>query len=183
MRLIAPLTIAALLALAGCSSTSTKVDSGPVRARTFSFVASDARRAPAGTDTESVVNANIHEAIARNLTNRGLKQVDGVGDVVVGYLLILGNNVSTTAITEYFGQGRDSSALQDKAQKAYTGSRNPNIFEAGTLVVDLIDAKTFKLLWRQHVSRPALQKPTAEERAKHIGGAVDELFRELRIAP
>ena len=50
--------------------------------------------------------------------------------------------VSTVAVEDYFGYGRDAAALQDKAQDAYSANKNPNYFEAGTLLIDLVDSKT-----------------------------------------
>ena len=44
----------------------------------------------------------------------------------MAYLVILGNNASTESINTYFGYGRDAEALHDKAQDAYTSSKNPN---------------------------------------------------------
>ena len=104
------------------------------------------------------------------------------GDVTVAYLVIVGNNASTEVIDTYFGYGRDASGLQEKAQAAYTGSKNPNYFEAGTLLVDIIDAKTYKLLKRSYVVRPLLSNPSAEVRAERIQEAVDAVLKDLRIA-
>ena len=64
------------------------------------------------------------------------------------------------SINDYFGYAADADALQNKAQAAYTGSKNPNYFEAGTLVIDVIDSKTFKLLKRGYATRPILQNLT-----------------------
>src|SRR5262245_34506258 len=125
-------SLAVVLALAGCSSTPTKVDSGPIHARTFSYVDRGPKGEPAFVDNTEAVHKLIQQAITKNLTGRGITQVPKGGDVIVGYLLIVGNNASTMAINDYFGYGRDASGLQDKAHDAYTGSKNPNSFEAGT---------------------------------------------------
>ena len=124
----------------------------------------------------------IHESISRDLTGKGLSQVESGGDIIVAYLVIVGDNVSTTSINDYFGYGRNASALQDKAQDAYAGSKNPNHFVAGTLLVDLVDSKTYKLLKRSYVVRPILSKPTPEVRAEHIQEAVDAVLRDVQIA-
>ena len=175
------LNLAALLA-AGCSSTPTKVDSGPIRAATFSFIARGPQSAPAFADKREQIHAIIQDSISRNLASKGLSKVVSGGDVTVAYLVIVGNNASTEAIYTYFGYGRDFAALHDKAQDAYAGSKNPNYFEAGTLLVDIIDSKTFKLLKRSYVVRPLLRDPSAEVRAEHIQEAVDAVLRDVRIA-
>ena len=175
------LNLAALL-LAGCSSTPTKVDTGPIRANSFSFVANRARTAPGFADSREPIHAMIQDSISRNLAGRGLNKLDSGGDVTVAYLVVVGNNASTEIINTYFGYGRDDSALHDKAHAAYNSSKNPNYFQAGTLLVDIIDAKTYKLLKRSYVVRPLLRNPAAEVRAERIQEAVDEVLKEVRIA-
>ena len=69
------------------------------------------------------------------------------------------------------------------AHDAYTGSKNPNYFEAGTLVIDLVDAKSFKLLKRGYATRPVLRNLEADARAARIQGVVDQIFSDLRVAP
>ena len=172
----------AVLLVAGCSSTPTKVDSGPIRAATFSFIAKTPSMSPEYADSREPIHAMIQNSISQNLAGKGLSKVPSGGDVIVAYLVIIGNNASTEAISTYFGYGRDASGLHDKAQDAYAGSKNPNYFEAGTLLIDLIDAKTYKLLKRSYVVRPLLRNPSAEVQAARIQEAVDTVLRDVRIA-
>jgi len=177
----ASFTLAALL-VAGCSSTPTKVDSGTIRAASFSFIARAANNTPGIADEREPIHAMIQDSISRNLASKGVNKVASGGDVIVAYLVIIGNNSSTEAINTYFGYGRDDSGLADKAQDAYTSSKNPNYFAAGTLLVDIVDAKTYKLLKRSYVARPLLSNPTTEVRAERIQEAVDAVLRDVRIA-
>ncbi len=178
---IVTLNLAALL-VAGCSSTPTKVDTGAIRAATFSFVDPGNRVVPGFVDNRQQINTMIQDSITRDLASKGVKRVASGGDVTVAYLLIVGNNASTVAIHDYFGYGRDFNALQNKAQDAYAGSKDPNYFEAGTLLVDIIDAKTFKLLKRAYVTRTVLRNVSAEVRAERIQEAVDAVLKDVRIA-
>lgn len=176
----ATLTLAALF-VAGCSSTPTKVDSGTIRAATFSFIARAANASPGVADEREPIHAMIQDSLSRNLAGKGVTKVASGGDVIVAYLVIIGNNASTESINTYFGYGRDDSGLADKAQDAYTSNKNPNYFAAGTLLVDIIDAKTYKLLKRSYVARPLLANATAEVRAERIQEAVDAVLRDVRI--
>ena len=117
--LLVTLNLAALL-VAGCSSTPAKVDSGAIRAATFSFVDPGTRPAPASVDSWQQVNTMIQVAITWNLASKSETKVASGGDVTVAYPVIVGNNVSTVAIHDYFGYARDFASLQDKAQNAYT---------------------------------------------------------------
>lgn len=176
------LTLTTVVTLAGCSSTPTHVDEGPIRAQTFSFIDPGQRPTPSFADSRAAAHTMIQEAITGNLSSRGLKRVPSGGEVTVAYLIITGNNVSTTAIEDHFGYGRDAATLQKKAHEAYTGSKNPNAFEAGTLVVDVIDSRTFKVLWRGHITRPLLGNLPAEQRPERVQEYVDTLLGELRLA-
>jgi hypothetical protein len=175
------LNLAALL-VAGCRSTPTRVDTGPIRAATFSFIDGGSRTAPAFADKREQVHIMIQDAISRNLEAKGLRKVASGGDVIVPYLVVVGNDASTAAVDTYFGSRRDAEALHDKAFDAYTGSKNPNYFEAGTLLIDIIDGKTFELRKRSYVVRPLLRDATAEVRAGNIQEAVDAILKDVRIA-
>lgn len=170
------------LLLAGCSSTPTHVDKGPVKAQTFNFINGGVAPTAEFADKREAVHKTIQDAITQNLTGKGLRKVDSGGDVTVAYLVIVGNNASTESINTYFGYGGDAAALHDKAQDAYAGSKNPNYFEAGTLLIDIIDSKTFKVVKRNYAVRPVLSNPTAEVRAANIQSAVDEVLKDLRVA-
>lgn len=180
-RLFLP-CLAGTVMLTGCSSTPTHVDHGPIAAKSFSFISRAPGPAPTYSDNRLAAHTMIQEAITKNLAGRGVARVDAGGDISVGYLLIVGNNASTASINEHFGYGPDAAELQDKAQAAYTKSKSRNYFEAGTLVIDITDTKTSKLLKRGYASRPLLKDLPADARAERVQGVVDEILRDLRIA-
>lgn len=184
MKRSSPLLLAALVvALAGCSSTRTEVDHGPIKATTFNFVNRGTQPVPAYADNRQAVHPPIQDAITKNLASRGLRRVPDGGDVTVAYLIIVGNNATTTTINDYFGYHADTAALHDKAHSAYIKNKNPNYFEAGTLLIDLIETKSYKLLKRGHATRPILRDVTADARAARIQEAVDEILRDVRFVP
>jgi hypothetical protein len=173
--------VAGVLALAGCSSTPASVETGRIQARTFSFVNRGAKAAPDFSDNREPVHGRIQQAITKHLAARGVARVASGGDVTVGYLVIVGNNASTMAINDYFGYGEDQDALQRKAHSAYTSNKNPNYFEAGTLVIDIIDAHSFKLLKRGHATRPLLKDISDDTRDARAQEVVDEILRDVRF--
>jgi hypothetical protein len=172
---------ATALAFAGCSSTPTKVDAGPIHARTFNFVNRGDRSSPDFADDRQAVHQMIQSAIAKNLAARNITRVAAGGDITVGYLIIIGNNASTESINDYFGYGEGANALHEIAHDAYTDSKNPNRFEAGTLVIDIIDNKDYKLVKRNYASRALIRNITAEARAERIQEVVDEILKNLKV--
>jgi hypothetical protein len=166
----------------GCASTPTKVEGGPISASTFSFVNPGKLSNPAySPSTPHAVHPVIQESLTRSLAAKGLTRVASGGDVTVAYLLIVGNNARTTTLDEYYGYGPDQAELRNKAHTGYTSPDNPNYFEAGTLLVDIIDTRSFKLLRRNFVSRPTLRDATTEVRANRISEAVEEVLASLQV--
>ncbi len=176
-----PLVLTTLL-IAGCSSMPTRVNNGAIKAHTFNFINGGIALTPPATDRRDVVNQQIQSAIIKDLTAKGLVRTEGKGDVIVAYMVILGNNVSTEALTTYFGADRHADLLHDKAQDAYSGSQNPNNFEAGTLLIDVVDGKTFELLYRNFIVSPIEGGTTMAERDALIQDAVDAVLKKVEIA-
>ncbi len=174
-----PLVLTGLF-IAGCS-TPTQVDKGAIKAHTFNFINGGIALTPPATERREAVNQQIQSAIITDLAAKGLVRTDGPSDVIVAYMIILGNNVSTEAVTTYFGAGRDADLLHTKAQNAYTGSRNPNNFEAGTLLIDVIDAKTYELLYRDFTVRPVNGNATTTERDNLIQQSVETVLKKVQI--
>jgi hypothetical protein len=173
------LLAAGAVLLAGCSSTPTQVNHGPIHPGTFSFVQGKPAP-PEYAEKRELIHKLIQNAITANLDRKGLTRVASSGNVIVAYLIILGNNVSTTDVNDYFGYGRDSDALLDKAhEKGAIDSKNPNQFTAGTLVIDIIDAKTYKLLYRNYAVRNVLRNAPDDVRAERIQSAVDQALAAL----
>lgn len=175
------LAVGALL-LTSCSSVPKQADSGPIKARSFSFINGGVPAAASFADNREQFHALVQQKLTAGLAAKGLTKVTTGGDVTVAYLIIVGNNASTEMINTYFGYGRDASGLHEKAQDAYTGNKNPNYFEAGTLLLDLVDSRSNKLLRRTYATRPVLKDPTVAARAENVQEAVDAVLAGLTIA-
>src|SRR5262247_1060975 len=94
MKLHHKLLLLLTCALAGCSSTPTKVDTGPIHARTFSFINPGPKPFPTYADDRQQINTMIQDTITRTLSLRGVNKVPQGGDITVAYLVITGNNGS-----------------------------------------------------------------------------------------
>jgi len=176
--------LTASLLVSGCSSSSpesVKVNAGPIAARTFSFVTPSARQ-PEGTDGREAVHRMIQGSITRNLASKGVTKAAS-GDLTVAYLVVIGNNVSTESISDYFGYSDETEKLHLKAHDAYIDSKSRNHFEAGTLVIDVIDSRTRKLIKRGYATSPLLRNLPANERNAKVQEAVNSILSDLRITP
>jgi len=151
LKLVGVLSFAALF-LAGCSSVPTRVDKGPVAAKTFSFLP----QKPSGLAAQR-------------------------GEVEVGYLIVVADNASTAAYDENFGYGPDATKLAEKAHQHLSKSNRRDYFEVGALVIDLVDTSSDRLIYRSYVHAEVLEL-SADQRAARIKQLVDSCLGSLRVA-
>jgi hypothetical protein len=172
---------ACLLCVVGCSSVPTKVDKGPVSATTYSFMTS---KAPAGVvvnERREQTHAIIQKAIAADLKQKGLDPVASGGQVQIGYMVVVADNASTATYDEYFGYGRDAKALADKAHKAVSKSKSRDLFEIGAIVIDVVDPRDSKVLFRS-VAHMDVRDVTPANREDRINTLVASCLGGLRVA-
>ncbi len=169
------------LVLAACASVKTHVDKGPIRARTFSFLNTGSRQLPSYADQRQQAHAFVQQALIRNLASKGVTYAATGGDVTVAYLIVVGNNTTTTSLNSYFGYTEDSEALVNKVHSEQTGSEARAYFEAGTLVIDFVDPASSKLLQRRSVHGQILRNLPAETRTTRVQAVVDQALKDVPI--
>jgi hypothetical protein len=176
------IALTVLISSFGCSSVKFHVDNGPIKAHTFSFVRVGPGQASSDQKIKAI-HAAFQDAITRSLAAKGLSKQPTGGEVTVAYLIVGGNNVSTTSFNDYFGYSSDANALVDMIHKQQAvNDQSRNYFQAGTLIVDLVDPGTGKLLWRNSMERDILRNVTPEVRAERIQEVTDSVFQPLQVA-
>lgn len=170
-------------ALAACSSVKSQVNKGPVKARTFSFLNTGVRQLPAYAEQRKEAHALVQQALTKNLAARGISYVPSGGDITVAYLVVVGNNGTTTSLNSYFGYTPDSEAFVEKIHAEQTGNdKNRGYFEAGTLVIDLVDPATSKLLQRRSIHGQVLRDLPLETRTARVQAIVDQALRDVPLS-
>jgi len=171
-----------IVAPLGCSSVKFHVDKGPVKARTFSFVLLGPGQGPSEPSIKAI-HAAFQEAITRSLAAKGIAKQPSGGDITVAYLVVGGNNAATTSLNDYYGYSSDANALVDMVHKQQTVSdQNRNYFQAGTLIVDIVDPASGKVLWRNSIQRDIVRDVTQQTRAERIQEVTDAIFQPLQVA-
>jgi hypothetical protein len=169
-------------ALAACSSVKTYVDRGKVEARTFSFLNTGTRQSPGYAEDRKEAHEMIQHALIQNLAAKGVTYMPAGGDVTVAYLVVVGNNATTTSLNSYFGYSDDSEALLQKVHSEQTNSGERGYFESGTLVVDILDPKTSKLLQRRSIQAQVLRNLPAETRSARVQAIVDQALKDVPVS-
>ena len=97
----------------------------------------------------SPANEMIQSALASEFGARGFRLDPANADLTVAYLVIVQDNVSTKVVDDYFGYGRSSMRLADAAHSAgVVHNKRADYYREGSVVVDIIDNKTGKLVYR-----------------------------------
>lgn len=174
-RFALPLLLA--ICLGGCASVPMpKGSSKPYS--TARFIAPN--KADSQEESALFVNANrmIQAAIAGQMESHGIHVVAGNADLIIAHLIIFQDNVSTSYSNQYFGY-QDFSQLVDLAHKKGVTGQNPEAFQKRALVIDLIDAKTFKLVYRDYSVTGTLANLSETDRQAQINAAVAETLRKF----
>lgn len=85
-------------------------------------------------DNNEFFQERVKTAVEKGLDARGLeKTTSGTADVVVHYHASVTQRVDANGVDERYGYGEDC---------------RPFVFDAGTLTLDVVDARTNRLVWR-----------------------------------
>jgi hypothetical protein len=140
MRPLARLTIAAVgaLALTGCATTGIRsyvergTDVGQYRTYTWGPANVQTTGDPR-LDNNRFFQERVEAAVERQLNARGFEKAAAAPDLLVRYYASVEQQVNAN------GADRPYVACEDC---------RPFVFDAGTIVVDLIDARSQRLIWR-----------------------------------
>lgn len=176
-RLLAASMAFVTLTGAGCAasmSVSSHVDRDLdfSQYRTYTWGPADAL--PAGDsrlDANPVFADNVHGAVNRELAMRGLTMVvsSGTPDLLIHYHATVANRIDVNQVDRGYGYCQTTDCPPDVIE-----------YEAGTIVIDLIDARTKRLIWRgwaQSRLEAFLEDP--ERMSETVQRAVATMMRRL----
>ena len=128
-----------------------------------------------------LVNTMIVEAVERELTARGLTKVAADPDLIVVYLAASGPNLQVANVPYYTVANPAYSGL------VWGGSSMMWNVTTGTLVIDLVDRKTNRAVFRGTVEEVLQRAPSADMAAdaklvsKPINKAVANIFKKYPV--
>jgi hypothetical protein len=125
-----------------------------------------------GTNLSDELNhKRIVNAVDAQLAAKGLVKADSSAqpDVLVAYHASFNRNLQITGFSSGWGGYRFAASR--------SGSARAEEILVGTLVVDLVDAKSKTIVWRGVASREVDVKASPEKREKNINKAAEKLFK------
>ena len=124
------------------------------------------RGTPVNTE---ISHKRVVEAIETQLAAKGLHQADGRAnaDVLIAYHAVFARDLAIHGMSSGWGGYRLSRSGTARAEQVVVG----------TLVVELIDAKTGSTIWRGIATRDVDVQASPEKREKNINKAAEKLFK------
>jgi len=122
---------------------------------------------------EKRIHTQIHSSLKKEFTRHAMSYGKSDAELKVAYLVMIQNNAITFHYNDFFGEGRDADAIAEYAHlKGATHTKRDEFFERVIIAVDVIDAKTNKLIFRNHYSNDIVDMPSEAVRAKRIDKAI-----------
>jgi hypothetical protein len=163
----------AALGLASCS-TNVEMPKGTSKGYTSARLIQRDPAGPAVTGaTEKQVHGMIQNSISKQFTSRGMAYGSGNADLVVAYMVIYQEPGMTSSYETYFGYGRDASQISDLAHtRGALENQRPDYFRQAGVIIDVIDNRTNKLVYRNFAKGDVIKGASPGTRAARIDAAV-----------
>jgi len=131
--------------------------------KTFSLYKSDSLH-------ESISQLNqdrIFNAVKSEMSKKGFQESSSNPDLLVNVVAILKDRVAVSSTTDYYGYGGVYRPYYWGTGMGVSGTTNYNVqhYKDGSLIIDVVDANTKKLLWQgtgnKEIDKPAKDPDTA----------------------
>ena len=130
-------------------------------------------------DSDTLAQGRIHREIENWLNTHGYADGDlADADFLVAYQLVVEDRTQIRVINDYYDYPRGwrygYGYGYGGASRAYTYE-----YKQGTLVIDIVDPKTKKLMWRGTGTDEIMDSDTPEEKQQQIKKAVDKILEQF----
>jgi hypothetical protein len=119
-----------------------------------------------------LVDRRVRSAVERVLAAKGFRKVEqGQGDFGVGYLAAIEGKVDVQTINSFYGYG-----------PGWGGGMGPPTetivreYDQGTLVLDVVDTRTKRLVWRGSAQAEVSENRSPEARDERLNEAVTRML-------
>lgn len=177
-----------VLLLSACSTTDTSWDYNPdihfAQFKTFAWITPNSDNSQFHLD--GLMDQRVRHAVDNNLQKKGLTLVaKDKADIWVNYLTKVKTKMDINSFTSYYGYnpyysfygpswgwGQPFGALPVTQTQVHQ-------YNVGTLIIDIIDAKTEQLIWRGSLGDIVKDKKTPEQRITFINNAVNAILAKF----
>jgi hypothetical protein len=121
-----------------------------------------------------LVEARVTAIVDETLAGRGYQKLtDGTPDFLVGYHVALQGRMDATTVNTYYGYG------WGPWYGAAYGNTYTRYYEQGSLVIDIVDARQRRLVWRGTAEAEVDRSGSQERRDSQLREAINRIFKKF----
>jgi hypothetical protein len=190
MKNLLGIMLTTMLIMSGCSSIKVHFDYDKsadfTRYKTFEFLGW-------AEESDKILNRfdkeRIQQAFGNEFAKRNLEYVESNGDMAVSLFIVVDQKTSVTAYTNHMNMGGWGYGAGWGWHGGYGGvgmgtsttTYSENDYLEGTLVVDVYDARTKKMVWQSVGQKTIDENPRNAER--NIAYAAEKIMKPFPIEP
>ncbi len=168
----AAITLLSLL-LGGCAGMVIQSDQDPaVSLDSYgSYTWSPNQRASGDVRVTPALRTQVREDIDRHLADKGYVRVNSGADFSVAWQVTIEGETIVQTLDYYSGSNF----------KATVGTTGPvqRRYEEGTLIIDITEGESERLIWRGTATAEVRQSPSMEERSARVAEAVQKVLAQF----
>jgi hypothetical protein len=135
------------------------------------YVWSSFQRAPGDVRVTPALNAQIRDDIDRHLADKGYDRVNSGADFTVSYQVTIEGETIVQTLGYYSGSNFSDNLVQPgNAARRY---------EEGTLIIDVMDGTSDRLIWRGTATAEVRQRVDPEDRSARVAEAVQRVLAQF----
>jgi hypothetical protein len=120
---------------------------------------------------DPIIRTRIRSAVEEELTKRGYLKSTNAPDFLVNYHTAMKDELNSVEMQDYY-EAQTYEEFHKDVTYTYT-------WHKGTLILDFIDAKSDKLVWRGTARAEVNLNDSAEKKKARIAKAVERMLREF----
>ncbi len=158
--------------LGGCASMAIQADQDPaVSLDSYGTYAwSSLQRAPGDVRVTPALRGQIRDDIDRHLADKGYVRVNTEADFSVIYQVTIEGETIVQTLDYYTGSNWKENYLAGPSQRRY---------EEGTLIIDILDGESGRLIWRGTATAEVRQRVSIEDRSARVAEAVRKVLERF----
>ncbi|MBW8184398.1 DUF4136 domain-containing protein [Shewanella nanhaiensis] len=174
-----------LCALSACSSMKTSSDYDPAAnfsdVKTYAWV--EKKTQDGSYHLDGLMDQRVRSAVDSQLSLKGVKLTDPTtADVLVNYLTKVDKKINVDTFNTNYGYNPYYGPRWGMSGSMHTQT-TVREYEVGTLILDMVDRESGKLIWRGSVADTIRDKNTPEERIEVVNQAIAAMLMNYPPKP